>query len=147
MNPSERGLVYIFVNSTGVVEPCSIVVTNFDDNGQCLLYGLNSKANYIANVSEMYESSEECMRETTKKHDAEYALHYDAFDSIEAVLLHSLYAGMTGKKLEELELLALINRASDFLGADVLSALEKYAKAMEKENKRKFKDKEVCLNV
>jgi hypothetical protein len=142
MSPKERDIVYIFVHNAGIVEQCRVVANNFSDDGKCLLYGLNSKAHFVADPNDMYESSDACMKATSKKNADEYAIYYDAFDSMEAVFLHSLYAGMTGKKLEELELLALINRASEFMGADVMSALEKYAKSMEKESKSKSKKKE-----
>lgn len=146
MTPNERDIVYIFIKNAGVVEQCRVVAKDFDDNGRYLLYGLNSKASFVASADEMYSSANECLRETSKKKDNEYTSYYSEFDSLEMVLLHSLYAGMTGKKLEELELFALINRASEFMNADVLSALEKYAKVMEKENKRKTK-KEGCQSA
>ena len=144
MSPKERDIVYIFVHNAGVVEQCRVVANNFSDDGKYLLYGLNSKAHFVADPNDMYESFDACMKATSKKNANEYAIYYDAFDSMEAVLLHSLYAGMTGKKLEELELLALINRASEFMGVDVMSALEKYAKIS---SKKKSKRNEVDHNA
>ena len=71
-------------------------------------------------------------------------IHYETFDSMEMVVLHALYASMTGKKLDNLEIQALVHRASEFMRVDIRGSLDKYVKSMEKESGKKPKKKEGC---
>lgn len=137
MTPNERDIVYIFNHSANTVEQCRVVSTDFGQDGQCLLYGLSSKDSFIAEAGDMYESAEMCLEDEARKIDEEYASQYDTFNSMEMILLHALHAGSTGKQLGELELKAMVNRASEFMGADVALALNKYNKLMSGDKKKK----------
>jgi hypothetical protein len=136
MTPNEGDIVYIFNHSVGNVEQCRVIATDFGKDDQCLLYGLNSQNNYIAEADDMYASAEECLEDEARKIDEEYISHYETFDSLEMILLHALYMGSIGKQIEPLELKAMINRASQFMDADVADALNKYTKLMNKNKKK-----------
>lgn len=133
--PKERDIVFIFNHATNVVEQCRVVAADFGNDGQCLLYGMDSKESYIAEASDMYESAEQCLEDEARKIDEEYISQYDTFDSMELILLHALYMSSSGKQLGPLELKAMVNRASEFMGADVALALNKYTKLMNKKKK------------
>lgn len=137
---NERDIVFIFNHSTNNVEQCRVVATDFGHDGQCVLYGMDSKASYIAEATDMYESADACLMDEARKIDEEYGFHYETFNSMELILLHALHAGSIGKQLGQLELKAMINRATEFLDIDVASALDRYVDLMncdkEKSTKR-----------
>jgi hypothetical protein len=135
MCPKNEGIVYISHN--GSIEQCKIVEKDFGKDGQHLLYGLKSMDNYIATDDELYHSAEECAVKTKEKMTEKYAEYYQAFDSIETVILHILYASAQGLNLNDLELMALTNRTSEFLGKDMQMALIEYQNKM-----REVKDEE-----
>jgi hypothetical protein len=136
MTPNERDIVYIFNDSTKNVEKCRVVATDFGRDGQYLLYGMNSKDNFIAEQSEMYKSHDECLEDEARKIDEEYLSQYNLFDSMEMILIHALHVGSAGEKLKELELKAMVNRASEFMGIDITTALDKYNKLMNNDKKK-----------
>ena len=142
MTVNERDIVYIFNHNSEVVEQCRVVEVDFGGDDQCLVYGLNSQAHFISTISDMYETPEECLHAEAKKIDKCYMSHYETFDSMEMVVLHALYAAMTGTKLDNLEVQALIHRASEFMRVNIRDSLDKYAKVMDKENSKKSKKKE-----
>ena len=142
MAPKEFDIIYIFNHDSDTIEQCRVIATDFGGEGQCLVYGLTSKTHFVTGVTDMYKSPEECLHEEARKIDEGYMAHYEAIDSMEIVVLHAIYAAMTGTKLDNLEIQALIHRASEFMQVDVRSSLDKYVKAMEKENCKKSKKKE-----
>lgn len=142
MKVNERDIVYIFNHNSDIVEECRVVATDFGSEGQCLAYGLNSETHFVATPLDMYASPDECLQEEARKIDEGYMTHYETFDSMEMVVLHALYAAMTGTKLDNLEIQALTHRASEFMRVDIRSALDKYVKMMEKGLEKKTKKKE-----
>jgi hypothetical protein len=142
MTLNERDIVYIFNHNTNNVEQCRVVAKDFGEDDQCLLYGLSSESHFVAAPIDMYESAEICLQEEARKIDEGYMTHYETFDSMEMVVLHALYAAMTGTKLDNLEIQALVHRASEFMRVDIRGSLDKYVKSMEKESGKKTKKKE-----
>lgn len=139
MAPNERDIVYILNNNLKTVEECRVVEKDFGSDGHCLVYGLNSEMHFVAAPLDMYESPEECLQEEARKIDEGYMTHYETFDSMEMVVLHALYAAMTGTKLDNLEIQALVHRASEFMRVDIRGSLDKYVKVMEKGSEKKSK--------
>jgi hypothetical protein len=146
MHPNEGGVVHIFNHTKGIVEQCRVVAQDFGEEGQCLLYGLDSKDNFVAKADEMYESYEICLQEEARKMDEEYVAYCESFDSTESILLRALYANMMGVKIPELELKAIIHRSSQIIGLDMEKALKMYVKS-EKESTTIKTKKEGRANV
>ena len=142
MTPNERDIVYVFIHDSGSVEQCRVVEKDFGREGQYLLYGMDCKSHFVVDIKDIYETSNECLAEEARKIDEEYVAQYNTFDSMEMVVLHSLYAAMTGAKLDNLTVQAMVHRASEFMGVDIRNSLDKYVKAMEKEGTKKSKKKE-----
>jgi hypothetical protein len=136
MTPNEGDIVYIFIHSASTVEQCKVTAKDFAHDGQCLVYGLTSKASFVVDYDDMYASAEECAHSTAKKHKEEYDGYYNEFDSLETLLLHLINSAINSGKHGNIEITAIINRASEFTGADMKATVEKYiAKIKEEENR------------
>lgn len=132
----KRGdMVYIYLRQDGVVEQCQIRDTNFFDENQYLLHGMSGRGEYVARADELYGSAEECLKCATEKRAAEYKRHYDELDSMEALFLHLLWSAIDSGKHDDMEIAAMIDRASECVGVNIGPAVEQYVKAMEQEKK------------
>lgn len=132
MHPNEGDTVHILNHTKGIVEQCRVIAQDFGEEGQCLLYGLDSKDNFVAKADEMYESYDICLQEEARKMDEAYVSYCESFDSVESLLLRALYANVIGVKIPDLELKAMMHRSSQIIGLDMEKALKTYVKSEKK---------------
>lgn len=123
MTLKKNDIVYGEIN--GVPTQCMIIACGFGGDDSYLVTSLIDKQSFIANITELSETAEECQKNYEKMVYDKYHLYYDTIKTETDLILHLMDAGVNGRQINGIELKAVTDRASEFTQINVAEYLDR----------------------